>query len=735
MVQQRSLWLMFIISLLSQLPICLAVDRPDQTDPNRYLNAVREFADNVLKYGRDTYGPKHTPLFVDGLNIHTHEPVKWIAPNGDRWILSNLASQQNLFRTLDGLTKITGDPKYRQAAMEAIEYAFENLRSPNGLLYRGGHQAYDALGDKPCGNWIHELKIGHPFYELMWEVNPQATKQFVDSFWSAHILDWSYLDMDRHGDLQEPLEEPWKRHYKGGPVFFEGNGIPFVTTASDLCYAAAILSKLSGKKDPLIWAKRLAYRYVETRDPRTGISSYVYSLPKNPPKHPLADDFKGRMVHSGALFPPCIEMTLDPKIYKCKFGSFIVSPGIPCSSFPQPWICSLMIGQLLGEEGRAFTQWALEELTTRGRVAYRATDNVWIPMLLDGTDLEGYAYKEDVAYGPKGTVFKPISAVPMDLWGCALAYRLTNDEFTWDMTRYIAQGNGLGDIGATAEDRPKLQIPSDHFDPYSLLAFLELYKKTNINAFLKATQDIGDNILAIRFHKGFFVPSDKHIYTKLDAIEALVLLHLDATIRRKDSSVPQIWPSKPLFDYSFRDKGRVVDNALIYTLTESPEPPRSLQEAAACGDVVEVRTLIEQGEDVNGKESVLLYTPLYNAVTKGHKDVVALLLAKGAHVDAIDAFPGGTPLHYAAEKGRTEIAGLLIAHGAHVNVARRGYPAGDTPLHSAVRGGHKDIVELLIAHGTDIDAKNENGQTPLDIAVRQKNKEIVALLKKHGAKE
>jgi hypothetical protein len=34
-------------------------------DPNRYLNAVREFADNVLKYGRDTYGPKHTPLFVD----------------------------------------------------------------------------------------------------------------------------------------------------------------------------------------------------------------------------------------------------------------------------------------------------------------------------------------------------------------------------------------------------------------------------------------------------------------------------------------------------------------------------------------------------------------------------------------------------------------------------------------------------------------------------------------------
>ena len=35
---------------------------------------------------------------------------------------------------LVGLTAITGDPKYKQAAMDAIEYAFENLRSPNALI-------------------------------------------------------------------------------------------------------------------------------------------------------------------------------------------------------------------------------------------------------------------------------------------------------------------------------------------------------------------------------------------------------------------------------------------------------------------------------------------------------------------------------------------------------------------------------------------------------------------------
>jgi hypothetical protein len=32
-------------------------------ESSKYLDAVREFANNVLKYGRDTYGPKHTPLW------------------------------------------------------------------------------------------------------------------------------------------------------------------------------------------------------------------------------------------------------------------------------------------------------------------------------------------------------------------------------------------------------------------------------------------------------------------------------------------------------------------------------------------------------------------------------------------------------------------------------------------------------------------------------------------------
>jgi hypothetical protein len=79
------------ILLISGFSICLATESSDRYHSSKYLDAVRTFADNVLKYGRDTYGPKHTPLFVDGLNIRTHESVKWISPEGEKWVLSNLA--------------------------------------------------------------------------------------------------------------------------------------------------------------------------------------------------------------------------------------------------------------------------------------------------------------------------------------------------------------------------------------------------------------------------------------------------------------------------------------------------------------------------------------------------------------------------------------------------------------------------------------------------------------------
>ncbi|MBL7189890.1 MAG: hypothetical protein ISS70_26470 [Phycisphaerae bacterium] len=61
-----------------------------------------------------------------------------------------------------------------------------------------------------------------------------------------------------------------------------------------------------------------------------------------------------------------------------------------------------MVGEILGSEGEEFKQWALEELTAFGN-GYREKDNVYVPMLTDGTNLEGYAVKVDGPLGPSPT--------------------------------------------------------------------------------------------------------------------------------------------------------------------------------------------------------------------------------------------------------------------------------------------------------------------------------------------
>jgi cytohesin len=135
---------------------------------------------------------------------------------------------------------------------------------------------------------------------------------------------------------------------------------------------------------------------------------------------------------------------------------------------------------------------------------------------------------------------------------------------------------------------------------------------------------------------------------------------------------------------------------ISYTLTDSNEPPLSLQEGAAIGNVNLVNALLENGVGVESLDNDSLKTALHYAAIEGHKSIAELLLAKSAYVDSRDA-DCTTPLHYAAERG------------------------------------HKDIIELLIAKGADVNAKNHRGQTPFDIAINNSRTDIAELLMAKGA--
>lgn len=480
-----------------------------------------------------------------------------------------------------------------------------------------------------------------------------------------------------------------------------------------------------------------------------------------------------------ALFPFQPKVFCDPEteIAVLTYGSQI-----------RGWACIFLLGELFGSEGEVLKRWALEELTAWGKSVNRKEDNAFIPMFTDGS-LEGYVLKKDGYFGARGTVYEAWHPQGVEFWGYALAYRLTGNEFIWEITQSIANGNELGDIGDIVNGESKFQKDTDSPYPYALLGFLELYRKTKRVEFLKMASRIGDNILTKRFHKGFFVASGKHIYTRFDSVEHLALLRLFAAIDSKSDSVPWVWPNASFFGWNYRQQLGVWDIEILYNLTESHEPPISLHEAAAVGDLEQVKSLILGGAKVNLRERAM-WIPLHRAVTNGQRDIVKFLLTNGADVNVRNSWPGGTPLHYAAEKGHEEIAGLLIDYGADVNAESafddRATPLqyaaftdrkdiiklllekgaviyniqlaaymgdlaklddfiqegvdinaldthGYTPLHYAAQNGQKETAKLLIAKGADVNVKSWSEQTPLGTAVRGIHKDIIELLISHGA--
>ncbi len=87
-----------------------------------------------------------------------------------------------------------------------------------------------------------------------------------------------------------------------------------------------------------------------------------------------------------------------------------------------------------------------------------------------------------------------------------------------------------------------------------------------------------------------------------------------------------------------------------------------IHDAAWDGDLAGVQAELDKGVDVNAKMKATGYTPLHEATTWGHKEIVVLLIAKGADVNAKDD-GGRTPLHAAAGGGYKEIADLFRKHG------------------------------------------------------------------------
>lgn len=190
----------------------------------------------------------------------------------------------------------------------------------------------------------------------------------------------------------------------------------------------------------------------------------------------------------------------------------------------------------------------------------------------------------------------------------------------------------------------------------------------------------------------------------------------------------------------------------IYEMIESGEDLLSVRKedgktplymAASIGSVEFCRYLIEQGADVNERNTCCIpYTniksgdlPLHIAAMRGHLNVCKLLVKSGCEPYATNN-KGETPLLAAASRGHTDVCKFLINRGAEVNSIACSNGLVLSPLHLAAWGGHTETCKFLLEHGAKplINYIGNGGNSPLYHATACNKVETVKLLLKYGAK-
>lgn len=518
-------------------------------DSEPYLHSVRVFADSVLEHGRDTYGPRKTPLFVDGLQAETLEPVRW-KKGGKTWVLCNFASQQSLMRTLDGLTTLTKDPHYRQAAEDATRYALEHLRSKNGMLYWGGHIAWDLDQDHAVGEYadVHEMKSHQPYFPLLWRVDAPAARQVAEAMWGGHVLDWSLLDYNRHARTESPAPAQWDH------VFRENTPVPFPSVANNLSFAlvtpslvdAGVALAVQGKNtNALTWTRRLLYRWQQARDPQTGLCGGQLSYRKD-------DRAKAALGH--------VHRDINEAKIIATYHRTTRYHHLPLAEM-QAAEQLIAAGGNCAVVGREFIGWASEDLKTYGRYCWKSKQQQFISLLTDGTPIQ---WRQTIPGYYDSNSFAPAKPDGFIFWGYAMAYRLTREQAHWDMARQLALALGLGEIGQPFASQRQLQAGNTAQDWRYIYALLELARATGDRNFLKPAGQIADNCIKHQARTGLF-PRPGRVYARTGDQVPLAILHLAAALTGNESALPQAVLDNAYFHCEFDGapglmKPGIIDN-------------------------------------------------------------------------------------------------------------------------------------------------------------------------------
>ena len=285
-------------------------------DVTSYINddarrkILKTYLDTVLEYAKDVYNG--SPRLADGIN-RDGEAIKWRTQNRDEIPTSDLGNEWELLRTMIAYSDTLGDPFYKERAYEIYRYTLEHDVSDNGLIYWGSHRAVDLRTGEATPNDVvlgigryHEIEEKDMYFTPFYEIDPEMTAQLVRNIWMGHILEeqdanknplgWKTLNFNRHANYTKEIDESLQKmtwdnvdaynedYYLDDPFYrVKAGGSPFFLAASEYISAAVELYERQNDEKALLWAKRLAYRFANLADKKTGVMPKLTSTPYGSP--------------------------------------------------------------------------------------------------------------------------------------------------------------------------------------------------------------------------------------------------------------------------------------------------------------------------------------------------------------------------------------------------------------------------------------------------------------------
>lgn len=550
----KKILMSFLSSFLCAVLIMTNFSLPVKAEKS-YMDIIKEYLDNVLKYGRNIEGMAYPQLFVDGINRTTKEPVTWLQQN-KVWMPSNLANQQLLMRVLDSYSSASGDMRYKNVAMEQYRTYFndDNFHDTSGFLYWGGHWSIDQISGGTNGQGrYHEFKSLYPYYELMFEADPAGAKKFVEAYWNAHVNDWSNLTFNRHGYYDRPIGQLWNSEYVKPESVFEAddNSLTFITAGSDLVYAAIMLYKATGDEKPHTWAKRMFQQYMNVRDPVTKLGGYQYTM--------RGKDLGGDRIQA-QYGPEWGELAYEYK--RVQGGTANNTYGLPFSSF------------LYSAEKTNDTQMmndVFDSLRGWATYVYNPETNLCDPMWSDGTSFAGYVVQREGYAGKIGTVidyYAPNANVAMTF---CVASRLSNGDPTiWGATRGLMRGFGLGDIGTAPGENINVDLNTSVTNATLATGVLQLYQYTLNPQYLQLAERICDNIVENLFVDGFFVPDKNRANVRFSSALPLALINYELAKQGKFDEIYYLCGAQEYIESNYDGVGSTTDSSVIYGKNHIP---------------------------------------------------------------------------------------------------------------------------------------------------------------------